>query len=123
MNKLLLIIFNALVLNAYTQDGLIKYIDTDSTDTFISIYNSPADTRIETANLLYVIAIQQLESKTGNYMFNVNEALIRGELFITKNSNYILYDFYVDEVCYFNGENYTATRHQKPEKPKNYYKF
>lgn len=123
MKKLLIILLSISTLNASAQDGLVKYIDTDSIDTFISIYNSPSDTRLKIANLLYVIAIQQLESKTGNYMFNVNEVLVIGELFIVKNLNYTLYDFYVDEVCYPNGENYIATRHQKPEKPKNYYKF
>lgn len=123
MKKLLVILLSVFTLNISAQDGLVKYIDTDSTDTFISIYNSPADTRIETANLLYVIAIQQLESKTGNYMFNVNEALIRGELFITKNSNYILYDFYIDEVRYSDGKSYRATRHQKPNGPWDYYKY
>ena len=118
-----MILFSTLALNTSAQDGLAKYIDTDSTDTFISIYNSPADTRVDIAKTLYNMIIQQPEFKTGDYIFVIDENVIRGEMFMMEGSNYILYDFYIDEVRYSDGKSYRATRHQKPNGPWDYYKY
>ena len=123
MKKLLVILFGVLALNTSAQDGLTKYIDTDSTDTFISIYNSPADTRVDIAKTLYDMILQQPEFKTGDYIFVIDENVIRGEMFMMEGSNYILYDFYIDEVRYSDGKSYRATRHQKPNGPWDYYKY
>ena len=123
MKKLLVILFSTLALNTSAQDGLAKYIDTDSTDTFISIYNSPADTRVDIAKTLYNMIIQQPEFKTGDYIFVIDENVIRGEMFMMEGSNYILYDFYIDEVRYSDGKSYRATRYQKPNGPWDYYKY
>jgi hypothetical protein len=97
------------------QDGLARWIDKDSTDTFISIYNSPVDTKIGTSELLYNAVIQPTEPSPGYYTFIVNKATVKGELFILKGSGYVLYEFYVDEVRYPNGVSYMATRYQKPK--------
>jgi hypothetical protein len=105
------------------QDGLSRWIDTDSSDTFISIYNSPSDTRVGTSELLYDAAMQLSELRAGYYTFIVDKAVVKGELFITKGSHYILYDFYVDEVRYPDGMSYRATRYQKPKGPWDYDKF
>ena len=123
MKKLLVILLSVFTLNTSAQDGLVKYIDTDSTDTFISIYNSPADTRVDIAKTLYNMIIQQPEFKTGDYIFVIDENVIRGEMFMMEGSNYILYDFYIDEVRYSDGKSYRATRHQKPNGPWDYYKY
>lgn len=123
MKKLLVILLSVFTLNTSAQDGLAKYIDTDSTDTFISIYNSPADTRVDIAKTLYDMIIQQPEFKTGDYIFVIDENVIRGEMFMMEGSNYILYDFYIDEVRYSDGKSYRATRHQKPNGPWDYYKY
>lgn len=105
------------------QDGLARCIDTDSTDTFISTYNSPADTRVGIAKLLYDAIVQQPELRTGSYTFTIDDAIVEGELFMMKGSAYILYDFYIDQVRYPDGEVYRATRYQKPKGPWDYYKF
>ena len=123
MKKLLVILLSVFTLNTSAQDGLAKYIDTDSTDTFISIYNSPADTRVDIAKTLYDMILQQPEFKTGDYIFVIDENVIRGEMFMMEGSNYILYDFYIDEVRYSDGKSYRATRHQKPNGPWDYYKY
>ena len=124
MKKLVLVVMLALsCLFSNAQDGLARWIDTDSTDTFISIYNSPTDTRVGTSELLYDAAMQLSELRAGYYTFIVDKAVVKGELFITKGSHYILYDFYVDEVHYPDGMSYRATRYQKPKGPWDYDKF
>jgi hypothetical protein len=124
MKKVILtLIIGITCLFSNAQDGLSRWIDTDSTDTFISIYNSPSDTRVGTSELLYDAAMQLSELRAGYYTFIVDKAVVKGELFITKGSHYILYDFYVDEVCYPDGMSYRATRYQKPKGPWDYDKF
>jgi hypothetical protein len=124
MKKLVLVVMLALsCLFGNAQDGLARCIDTDSTDIFISIYNSPVDTRVGIADLFYDAVVQQSELRAGDYTFIVNKAVVKGELFITKGSHYILYDFYIDEVRYPDGMSYRATRHQKPKGPWDYDKF
>ena len=124
MKKVILtLIIGVACLFSNAQDGLARWIDTDSTDTFISIYNSPADTRVGTSELLYNAVMQHSEPRTGYYTFIVDKAVVKGELFITKGSHYILYDFYIDEVRYPDGMSYRATRCQKPKGPWDYDKF
>lgn len=124
MKKLVLVVMLALsCLFSNAQDGLARCIDTDTTDVFISIYNSPTDTRVGTAELLYDAVIQQPELKAGYYTFIVDKSVVKGELFIMKGSHYVLYDFYVDLVQYADGMSYRATRHQKPKGPWDYDKY
>jgi len=124
MKKLVLVVMLALsCLFGNAQDGLARCIDTDSTDIFISIYNSPVDTRVGIADLFYDAVVQQSELRAGYYTFIVDKAVVKGELFITKGSHYILYDFYIDEVRYPDGMSYRATRYQKPKGPWDYDKY
>ena len=124
MKKLVLVVMLALsCLFGNALDGFARCIDTDSTDIFISIYNSPVDTRVGIADLFYDAVVQQSELRAGYYTFIVDKAVVKGELFITKGSHYILYDFYVDEVCYPDGMSYRATRYQKPKGPWDYDKY
>lgn len=121
MKRLLLILLlSGVSFLSNAQDGIARWIDTDSVDTFISIYNSPIDTRVELGEIWYMYITQRGEPKAGNYMFVANGATVQGEMFIRKAATYILYDFYVDAVRYADGMTYRATRFEKPKGPYNY---
>ncbi len=122
MKKLLLLLFSVLAINTSAQDGLARWIDTDSIDIFISIYNSPMNTRIGVADL-FLDEIKQDKIQASNYKIIVNEAIVKCETFVTISETYILFDIYVDEVIYPNGNIYTATRHKKPSGPIDYNKY
>jgi hypothetical protein len=122
MKKLLLILFSALAINTSAQDGLARWIDTDSVDVFISVYNSPVNTRTGVADLFLNEAIQN-KIQASTYKIIVDEAIVKCETFIIISETYILLDIYVDEVIYPNGNIYTATRHKKPSGPIDYNKY
>jgi hypothetical protein len=123
MKKLILTLAIAVsALIGTAQDGLARWIDTDSIDVFISVYNSPIDTRIGVADLFLEEAKQNgLQATT--FKIIVNDAIVIGETFITISKTYILFDIYVDEVKYPNGKVYAATRHIKPIGPIDYNKY
>lgn len=121
MKKLLLLLFSALAINTSAQDGLARWIDTDSIDVFVSIYNSPMDTRIEIADL-FLNEVKQNKLQASTHKIIVGEAMVKCETFIIISETYILFDIYVDEVIYSNGNIYTATRHKKPSGPIDYNK-
>ncbi len=122
MKKLLVILFSVLALNTSAQDGLAKWMDTDSVDTFISVYNSSVDTRVGIADLFSEEA-KQNKLQASTYRIIVNEAVVKCETFIIISETYILFDIYVDEIIYPNGTIYTATRHKKPSGPIDYNKY
>ncbi len=123
MKKLLLILaisISALVTNA--QDGIARYIDTDTVDTFISVYNASRDVRVLLADTLYELVVATGEPRPGDYEFTLNNCRLYGEMFILKGSMYNLYDFYVDYVQHPDGSVYRATRFEKPKGPIDYSK-
>ena len=122
MKKLLVILFSVLALNTSAQDGLAKWMDTDSVDTFISVYNSSVDTRVGIADLFSEEA-KQNKLQASTYRIIVNEAVVKCETFIIISETYVLFDIYVDEIIYPNGTIYTATRHKKPSGPIDYNKY
>ena len=122
MKKLLVILFSALALNTSAQDGLARWIDTDSLDVFISVYNSPTNTRVGIADLFLEEAIQN-KIQASTYKIIIDEAIVKCETFIIISETYILLDIYVDEVIYPNGNIYMATRHKKPSGPIDYNKY
>jgi hypothetical protein len=122
MKKLLFILLTLFTLSTSAQDGLARWIDTDSVDVFISTYNSPVDTRVEIADIFFEEATQNsLRAKT--FTILLDSAMIVGETFIVISETYILFDVYVDEVKYLDGRSYKASRHQKPTGPIDYNKF
>jgi hypothetical protein len=124
MKKLLLILTIALsAMIGTAQDGLARWVDTDSVDTFISIYNSSADVRTGLVDILYESVLVKEEPRVGFYTFIVDQTMIQGEMFVCKGSTYNLYDFYVDLVRYPDGTIYRASRHAKPTCPWDYDKF
>ena len=122
MKKLLFILLTLFTLSTSAQDGLARWIDTDSVDVFISTYNSPVNTRIEIANI-FSEEINQNSLRAETFTILLDSALVIGETFITISETYILFDIYVDEVKYIDGHSYKATRHQKPTGPIDYNKF
>jgi hypothetical protein len=122
MKKLLVILFGVLALNASAQDGLARWIDTDSLDVFISVYNSPVDTRVGVADL-FLEEAKQDKFQASTYKIIIGEAVVKCETFIIISETYVLFDIYVDEVIYPNGNIYTATRHKKPSGPIDYNKY
>jgi hypothetical protein len=122
MKKLLLILFSALAINTSAQDGLARWIDTDSVDIFISVYNSPANTRSGVADLFLNEVIQN-KIQASTYKIIVDEAIVKCETFVITSETYIIFDIYVDEVIYPNGNIYTVTRHKKPSGPIDYNKY
>jgi hypothetical protein len=122
MKKLLVILLSVFTLNTLAQDGLAKWMDTDSVDTFISVYNSSVDTRVGIADLFSEEA-KQNKLQASTYRIIVNEAVVKCETFIIISETYVLFDIYVDEVIYPNGNIYTATRHKKPSGPIDYNKY
>jgi hypothetical protein len=107
---ILIITISTLISNA--QDGIARYITTDSTDIFISVYNSSFDVRKPLVDTLYNVISN--EPKIGNYVFTIDKSIIYGEMFIQKETTYIIYDFYVDYIQYPNGITYNTTRFKKP---------
>jgi hypothetical protein len=122
MKKLLVILLSVFTLNTSAQDGLAKWMDTDSVDTFISVYNSSVDTRVGIADLFSEEA-KQNKLQASTYRIIVNEAVVKCETFIIISETYVLFDIYVDEIIYPNGTIYTATRHKKPSGPIDYNKY
>jgi hypothetical protein len=122
MKKLLVILLSVFTLNTLAQDGLAKWMDTDSVDTFISVYNSSVDTRVGIADLFSEEA-KQNKLQASTYRIIVNEAVVKCETFIIISETYVLFDIYVDEIIYPNGTIYTATRHKKPSGPIDYNKY
>lgn len=116
MKKLLFLLALLVSSSVTAQDGLIGWIDADRIDTFISIYNSPIDTRLEIFDRLG----KQIETgslQAGMFTLTANDALVVGETFITTGSTYILYDIYIDNVTYPDGDTHSVKRHIKPNKP------
>ena len=113
MKKLLFLLSILIPMTLSAQDGLIGWIDTDDVDMYISIYNSPVDTRTQTFKY-HAEHIQLGNLKTGNFVIAVNTAIVEGETFVTITDSYILYGIYVDRVLYYNGNTYSATRYEKP---------
>lgn len=122
MKKLLFILLTLFTLSTSAQDGLARWIDTDSVDTFISTYNSPVDTRVELADIFFE-EINQNALRAETFTILLDNALVIGETFITISETYILFDIYVDEVKYLDGRSYRASRFQKPTGPIDYNKF
>jgi hypothetical protein len=123
MKKLLLIFLTLGPLSLPAQDGIAMWFDTDSIDTFISIYNSPFDTRIETVDVFTdEVQVGNLRAETFAIIVN-SGALVIGETFVTISKTYILYDIYIDKVTYSDGKTYSATRHEKPTGPIDYSKY
>lgn len=106
----IMVIFTSIV---RAQDGIARYITTDSIDIFISVYNSSSDVRKPLVDTLYNIILNN-EPKIGDYVFNINNSITYGEMFIQKESTYVLYDFYVDSIQYLNGTIYNTIRFKKP---------
>jgi len=124
MKKLILTLAIAMsAMIGTAQDGLARWIDTDSVDTFISIYNSSRDVRVVIADTIYKSVLINGEPRVGVYSFVLNQSLIQGEMFIQKSATYNLYDFYVDLVQYSDGTIYRASRHEKPIGPIDYDKY
>jgi hypothetical protein len=116
---ILIITISTLITNA--QDGIARYIITDSADTFISVYNSSFDVRKPLVDTLYNIINN--EPRIGNYIFIINKSIVYGEMFIQKGLTYNLYDFYVNYIQHPDGSIYRATRFEKPQGPINYNKY
>jgi len=116
---ILIIAISALITNA--QDGIARYITTDSTDTFISVYNSSFDVRKPLVDTLYNIISN--EPRIGDYVFIINKSIVYGEMFIQKGLTYNLYDFYVNYIQHPDGSIYRATRFEKPQGLINYNKY
>ena len=116
---ILIIAISTLITNA--QDGIARYITTDSADTFISVYNSSFDVRKPLVDTLYNIINN--EPRIGNYIFIINKSIVYGEMFIQKGLTYNLYDFYVNYIQHPDGSIYRATRFEKPQGPINYNKY
>jgi hypothetical protein len=122
MKKLLLVLLTFFTLSTFAQDGLARWIDTDSVDVFISTYNSPVDTRVEIADIFFE-EIKQNSLRAETFTILLDNALVIGETFITISETYILFDIYIDEVKYMSGDSYRAARFQKPKGPIDYNKY
>lgn len=108
----LLSIFISTLMTA--QDGLSGWVDTDSVDTFISIYNASTDTKSDIFDH-YAEYISIGDLTTGKFTITINNTIVYGETFITISStNHVLYDIYVDKILYHDGSTYLSTRHKKP---------
>jgi hypothetical protein len=116
---ILIIAISTLITNA--QDGIARYITTDSIDIFISVYNSSFDVRKPLVDSLYNII--NGEPRIGNYIFIINKSIVYGEMFIQKGLTYNLYDFYVNYIQHPDGSIYRATRFEKPQGLINYNKY
>ena len=98
------------------QDGLLRYFDTDSVDTFISVYNAPYKVNEHVAEYI-VFQIESFETmEEGPHYMDFGFCNVHGMLYVTIKDTYRLYDFYVEKTVYFNGQEYTADRFKQPKK-------
>lgn len=124
MKKVLFCFLTLISISSFSQDGLARWIDTDSVDTFISVYNSPFDKRVEVAEFfLDEINNNNHVLKANSFKIILGEDIVSGEIFITLSESYILYDVYIDIVTYKDGTSYSSERFVKPKGPIDYTKF
>ena len=125
MKKLLLILLTTLSLQSYSQDGLARWFDTDSIDSFISIFNAPPGMQHEIGDTIFKNTIITNKIKTTTYyeFRSITGALIVGDILVIKGDKYVLYEYYVDEVIYDDGKRYHTNRRPKPSFLNNYKQF
>jgi hypothetical protein len=121
MKKLLLVLLIFVSTQMYSQDGLCGFIDNDSTDIFISTFNSDSFNRDEICMYMYELIVDDKCRQRTYALLLDNGTTIIGDIVISEVINYILYDFYVDRIIYSNGLVYENKRFIKPQTNKNKY--
>lgn len=125
MKKLLILILTFFTLSASSQDGLVRWFDTDTVDTFISTFNAPPGMHLEIGDTIFkhTIIAHTILSTSHYEIRSITGAIITGDLLVIKGDKYILYEYYVDEVIYDNGKRYHANRRPKPNFLNDYKKY
>jgi len=119
-NIILIFLFTFLFANAKAQDGLLRFFDTDSIDTFVSVYNAPYKVNEHVAEYI-VFQIETFQSmEDGPHYMDFGFCNVNGVLYVTIKNNYRLYDFYVEKTVYFNGQEYSANRFKQPKRKTGY---
>ena len=114
MKKILFFLLNFISLTLPAQDGISGWVDTDSVDTFIGVYNSPSNLRSDIFNH-YAEYISLGDLRTGKFKLTIYDAVVHGETFFTNiSARHALYDIYIDKVVYLDGSTYSIIRHEKP---------
>ena len=121
MKKLLLVLLTFVSTQIYSQDGLCSVIDNDSTDIFISTFNSDPFNRNEICTYMYELIIDDKCCQRTYALLLDNGTTIIGDMVISEGINYYLYEFYVDRIIYSNGLVYENKRFIKPQTNKNKY--
>ncbi len=121
MKKLLLVLLTFASTQMYSQDGLCSFIDDDSTDIFISTFNSDPFNRSEICTYMYELIVEDKCRQRTYALLLDNGTTIIGDMVISQGTNYILYDFYVDRIIYSNGLVYEDRRFVKPKTNKSKY--
>lgn len=96
-------------------DGMFAFTLSEPQDTFFQMYNSPPGIRNELRLLLLDIAYGY-DVKDGTWCFHLeeNNCDVIGEVFLTTDTTYVIFDFYVDQVMYSDGLIARRTTFKKP---------
>ena len=96
-------------------DGMFAFTLDSAQDTVFSMYNVSPDVRDELKDYL-IEAIHGYNVVDGAWVIDLpnSNSKVLGDLFLTETHNYVLFDFYVDEIKYLDGTSYHAERFAKP---------
>lgn len=96
-------------------DGMFAFTLSEPQDTFFQMYNSPPSIRNELRLLLLDLAYGY-NVKDGTWYLHLteNNCDVVGEVFLTTDTTYVIFDFYVDQVIYSDGSISRRTTFQKP---------
>jgi hypothetical protein len=96
-------------------DGMFAFTLDSAQDTVFSMYNVSPDVRDELKDYL-IEAIHGYNVVDGAWVIDLpnSNSKVLGDLFLTETHNYVLFDFYVDEIKYSDGTTYHAERFAKP---------
>lgn len=96
-------------------DGLFAFTLAEPQDSFYHVYNSPPDIRGELRYYLFDVAYGY-DVVDGVWKLHLAESGcdVVGEVFLTIEPSFVIFDFYVDEVIYPNGNVYRRRMYEKP---------
>lgn len=125
MKKLLVVLFSIFTLQSSSQDGLVRWLDTDTVDIFISVFNAPAGMHLEIGDTIFkqVVINDSLDYTCHYEIRSITNSTIDGDLLIIRGEGYELYEYYVNEVIYDDGKRYHMYRRPKPNFLNDYKKF
>jgi len=95
-------------------DGLFAFILSEPQDSFYHMYNADPETRNELRSYLIDVAYG-FDVVDGPWSFTLDSgAIVKGELFLRISDEYVMFDFFVDEIQYPDSTIYRRNTVPKP---------